>query len=57
MCDTKGRVAEMISPMELVFKEYPLVDPTPGAIVVKIIQANILLAIFHQDKQFRLKHY
>lgn len=43
----KGRVAEMTSPMELVFKEYPLVDPTPGAVIVKIIQTNICGSELH----------
>ena len=42
-----GKVAEMTSPMELVFKEYPLVDPTPGAVLVKIIQTNICGSELH----------
>lgn len=47
MCETKGRVAEMTSPMELVFKEYPLVEPAPGAVIVKIIQTNICGSELH----------
>ncbi|MCG7344796.1 zinc-binding dehydrogenase [Sporosarcina sp. ACRSL] len=48
MCDgKKGLVAEMTEPMKLEFKEYPIVEPTPGGVIVKVLQTNICGSELH----------
>lgn len=44
---TKGIVAEMTEPLQLEFKEYPIVEPDPGAVIVKILQTNICGSELH----------
>lgn len=45
--DNKGIVAEMTEPLQLEFKEYPIIEPTPGAVIVKILQTNICGSELH----------
>lgn len=47
MCERTGKVAEMTAPLELVYKEYPIVEPAPGAVIVKILQTNICGSELH----------
>lgn len=43
----QGTVAEMTAPLQLAFKEYPLLQPGAGNVLVKVLQTNICGSELH----------
>lgn len=43
----QGQIAVMTSPGQLTFKDYPVPDPAPGALVVRVLRSNVCGSEIH----------